>query len=181
MLEVETEKKVWWTTLSFEYWKFVVAAVEEGLCYIDREEQPYDEWLAWAEKHCQGYTFVHDPERMRPYIEQIEAYLKGQLREFDMPLVYKGTAFQKAVWRSLCKIPYGETVTYAQIASEIGRPKAVRAVGAAVGANPLMIVIPCHRVIGKDRTLTGFGGGLDLKTRLLAIEGLTVRDGVVEG
>jgi methylated-DNA-[protein]-cysteine S-methyltransferase len=95
--------------------------------------------------------------------------------------VYKGTAFQEAVWRSLCKIPYGETVTYAQIASEIGRPKAVRAVGAAVGANPLMIVIPCHRVIGKDRTLTGFGGGLDLKTRLLAIEGLTVRDGVVEG
>ena len=79
MTEVETEKKVWWTTLYFESGSLSSRRLKKGFVIWIGEEQPYDEWLAWAEKHCQGYTFVHDPERMRPYIEQIEAYLKGQL------------------------------------------------------------------------------------------------------
>lgn len=101
---------------------------------------------------------------------QLLAYLSGRLRTFDLPLSPAGTPFQKEVWETLCAIPYGETRTYGQIASSIGRPKAVRAVGQANHRNPIPILIPCHRVVGSDGTLTGYGGGLDLKERLLNLE-----------
>ncbi|MEM8947789.1 MAG: methylated-DNA--[protein]-cysteine S-methyltransferase [Pseudomonadota bacterium] len=98
---------------------------------------------------------------------QLSAYFSGELQRFDLPLHFSGTAFQKTVWRALIDIPYGETVSYGRLASTIGRPTASRAVGAANGANPLPIIAPCHRVIGSDRSLTGFGGGLDTKRFLL--------------
>ncbi len=98
-------------------------------------------------------------------------YLEGKRIEFDLPLDLRGTPFQIAVWSALLEIPYGETRSYQQIANVIGRPRAVRAVGAANGANPVAIVVPCHRVIASDGTLHGYGGGLDLKARLLAMEG----------
>lgn len=101
---------------------------------------------------------------------QLLAYLTGRLRIFDLPLAPAGTPFQKEVWESLRDIPYGETRTYGQIASSIGRPKAVRAVGQANHRNPIPILIPCHRVVGSDGALTGYGGGLDLKERLLNLE-----------
>ena len=89
---------------------------------------------------------------------------------FDVPLAPAGTPFQLAVWRALCEIRYGSTVSYAEIARRVGRPTAMRAVGAANGRNPIAIVIPCHRVIGANGTLTGYGGGLDRKAKLLALE-----------
>lgn len=98
---------------------------------------------------------------------QLGAYFAGQLTRFDLPLRFAGTAFQKTVWRALIDIPFGETVSYGALAATIGRPSASRAVGAANGANPLPIVAPCHRVIGADRSLTGFGGGLETKSFLL--------------
>lgn len=101
---------------------------------------------------------------------QLLAYLSGCLRTFDLPLSPAGTPFQKEVWETLCAIPFGETRTYGQIAASIGRPKAVRAVGQANHRNPIPILIPCHRVVGSDGTLTGYGGGLDLKERLLNLE-----------
>ena len=101
---------------------------------------------------------------------QLRAYFMGQLREFDLPFDAQGTLFQKRVWSELVRIPYGETRSYGSIAEAIGAPKAVRAVGAANGANPLPIVVPCHRVIGKNGSLVGFGGGLPLKKRLLDLE-----------
>jgi methylated-DNA-[protein]-cysteine S-methyltransferase len=102
---------------------------------------------------------------------QLTAYLEGRLRRFDLALDLEGTPFQVRVWRELERIPYGETRSYLQIAQALGSAKAVRAVGAANGANPIPIVVPCHRVIGASGSLVGYGGGLPLKKRLLALEG----------
>lgn len=101
---------------------------------------------------------------------QLEEYFAGERRTFELPLHPLGTPFQLAVWRALATIPYGATVSYGDMARRIGQPNAVRAVGAANGRNPLPIVLPCHRVIGSDGSLTGFGGGLPTKRFLLAFE-----------
>lgn len=102
---------------------------------------------------------------------ELLAYFAGTLRVFSVPLDMQGTDFQLSVWTHLLKIPYGETRSYAQVAEAVGRPKAVRAVGAANGSNPVAIIVPCHRVIGSSGKLTGYGGGLPLKKRLLELEG----------
>ncbi len=101
---------------------------------------------------------------------QLSEYLKGERKTFDLPLNPKGTEFQKRVWNALCEIPYGETRSYKQIAEAIGNPKAVRAVGMANNRNPITIVVPCHRVIGADGKLVGYGGGLEMKEFLLRLE-----------
>jgi methylated-DNA-[protein]-cysteine S-methyltransferase len=103
-------------------------------------------------------------------IRQLRAYFGGELKEFDVPLAMEGTEFQLRVWNALRAIPYGETISYAQLARRIGNPKAVRAVGLANGSNPIPIIVPCHRVIGSDGSLTGFGGGLSTKKKLLELE-----------
>lgn len=102
--------------------------------------------------------------------DQLGEYFSGKRTVFDLPLDMKGTVFQKQVWEALCRIPFGETRSYQEIACEIGRPKAVRAVGMACHVNPVVIAVPCHRVIGKNGSLTGFGGGLDKKSFLLKFE-----------
>ena len=104
-------------------------------------------------------------------VRQLNAYFSGKLRDFDLALSPSGTAFQLKVWRMLQTIPYGETWTYGKLARRIQRPDAPRAVGAANGQNPIPVIIPCHRVIGADGSLTGFGGGLPIKQKLLALEG----------
>lgn len=102
--------------------------------------------------------------------QQLSEYLKGERKEFDLPLNPKGTDFQKRVWRALCDIPYGEMRSYKQIAKAVGNSKAVRAVGMANNRNPITIVVPCHRVIGADGKLVGYGGGLEMKEFLLRLE-----------
>lgn len=119
---------------------------------------------------------IEDAGVFADVLEQLEAYFAGERRTFDLALEPKGTDFQRRVWKALARIPYGTTTTYAAIAQAIGKPRAVRAVGAANGRNPLSIVIPCHRVIGADGTLTGYAGGLPNKRRLLALESGTARD-----
>lgn len=104
-------------------------------------------------------------------VRQLEEYFDGDRKEFDLPLELSGSAFQKDVWLSLAQIPYGETVSYAELAMMVGRPTAFRAVGQANGANPIPIVLPCHRVIASGGTLGGYGGGLETKRRLLTLEG----------
>jgi methylated-DNA-[protein]-cysteine S-methyltransferase len=103
-------------------------------------------------------------------VRQLQAYFRGELKIFDLPLAMEGTEFQLRLWNALRAIPYGETITYALLAERIGKPKAVRAVGLANGSNPIPIIVPCHRVIGSDGSLTGFGGGLSTKKRLLELE-----------
>jgi methylated-DNA-[protein]-cysteine S-methyltransferase len=112
----------------------------------------------------------NDERRFARVMRQLDEYFDGKRKTFDLPLAMRGTPFQLDVWRALQRIPYGETRTYAGIANEIGRPRATRAVGAANGANPIPIVVPCHRVIGTNGSLTGFGGGIDVKRRLLEME-----------
>lgn len=109
--------------------------------------------------------------RLDDLTTQLREYFSGKRKAFDFPLAPKGTPFQLAVWNALLEIPYGDTVTYAELAHRIGRPSAVRAVGAANGANPIPVIIPCHRVIGSNGTLTGYGGGIERKQWLLALEG----------
>lgn len=115
-----------------------------------------------------GHPVLAEAER------QLAGYFDGARRGFDLPLDFRGTDFQKQVWHALLAIPFGETRSYAQIAAAIGRPAAVRAVGAANGRNPISIVAPCHRVIGTNGTLTGFAGGLEAKRFLLRLEGVAV-------
>jgi methylated-DNA-[protein]-cysteine S-methyltransferase len=106
---------------------------------------------------------------------QVEEYFSGRLLEFDLPMHFDGTDFQRTVWKQLQRIPYGETVSYGELAEAIGNPKAVRAVGAANGRNKLPVVVPCHRVIGSNGKLTGFGGGVDLKRSLIEHEAAILR------
>jgi O-6-methylguanine DNA methyltransferase len=118
-----------------------------------------------------GLKFAESPDALRPYVNELEEYFAGQRREFTFPLDLRGTDFQKACWQALRAIPYGETRTYADIAHAVGKPKAFRAVGMANNRNPIAIVVPCHRVIASDGTLCGYGGGLDVKRKLLELEG----------
>jgi methylated-DNA-[protein]-cysteine S-methyltransferase len=113
---------------------------------------------------------IPDPNANRKTIEQLSEYFEGRRTQFDLPLDLEGTAFQKAVWSELVRIPYGETRTYGDIAKAVGRPGAARAVGMANHDNPIAVVIPCHRVVGRDGSLTGYAGGVHLKAQLLSIE-----------
>ncbi len=115
--------------------------------------------------------FEESEAALRPYVRELEEYFAGRRREFSFPLDLRGTEFQVACWRALLKIPYGETRTYADIARTVGRPQGFRAVGMANNRNPVAIVVPCHRVIASDGTLCGYGGGLDIKRKLLELEG----------
>src|SRR6202030_2498256 len=118
-----------------------------------------------------GFRFEESATAMRDCVRELEEYFAGKRREFSFPLDLRGTDFQRACWRALLAIPYGETRTYADIARAVGKPNAFRAVGMANNRNPIAIVVPCHRVIASDGTLCGYGGGLDVKRKLLELEG----------
>jgi O-6-methylguanine DNA methyltransferase len=122
-----------------------------------------------------GIKFEESRRLMHPYVVELEEYFSGERREFCFPLDLRGTDFQLACWRALLTIPYGETRTYADIARAVGKPNAFRAVGMANNRNPIAIVVPCHRVIASDGTLCGYGGGLDVKRKLLELEGALTR------
>lgn len=109
-------------------------------------------------------------EAFKEVIRQLRAYFAGELKRFTIPLKMRGTEFQMSVWRGLLEIPYGETISYGELAKRLGNPNAMRAVGLANGSNPIAIIVPCHRVIGSNGKLTGFGGGLENKEKLLSLE-----------
>jgi methylated-DNA-[protein]-cysteine S-methyltransferase len=146
--------------------KLLLAGHEEGVHRItfptkgkpDEAAQPEPGWI----------ESTRGP--LKEAVQQLKEYFKGDRIEFDLPLAPEGTPFQKSVWRNLCDIPYGETISYGELARRVGNPKASRAVGAANGSNPLPIVVPCHRVIGASGKMTGFGGGIPVKEALLALE-----------
>jgi len=125
--------------------------------------------------------WITDAAPFRTAVAQLEEYFAGKRRTFDLPLAPRGTDFQQRVWRALREIPYGNTISYGELARRIGKPSAPRAVGLANGANPLPIIVPCHRVIGTNGSLTGFGGGLPIKRRLLALEGATAGEAGPQG
>ncbi len=140
----------------------MLVADDTGLRRIDfvNGRNPVRSDPQWRESaECLGET-----------VRQLRAYFAGELEAFDLPLAPQGTPFQLAVWNRLCEIPYGETISYGELARRIGNPNASRAVGLANGSNPIPIVIPCHRVIGSNGKLTGYGGGLPIKEKLLGLE-----------
>ncbi|KAF1711232.1 cysteine methyltransferase [Pseudoxanthomonas kalamensis DSM 18571] len=144
--------------------RLLLAAGEAGLCAIEFPSNRHP--VVRGEDWHAGENPVLLATR-----RQLDEYFAGQRRQFELPLSPSGTGFQRQVWAALATIPYGQTLSYAQLAARIGQPSAVRAVGAANGRNPLPIVLPCHRVIGADGSLTGFGGGLPTKRFLLQLEG----------
>jgi O-6-methylguanine DNA methyltransferase len=148
---------------------------EAGLSRLTFPSEPFANCEAWVDRWFPTARRIIDDARLALVGEQLTAYFAGQLREFSLLVDLRGSPFQVAVWKELLRIPYGTSRSYAHVATAIGRPSAVRAVGAANGANPVPIVVPCHRVIGSNGALTGYGGGLDLKTRLLELEGVTMR------
>ncbi|MEJ0084518.1 MAG: methylated-DNA--[protein]-cysteine S-methyltransferase [Pseudomonadota bacterium] len=139
-------------------------ASDAGLAAILWRDEPGLHLRSGAVVTAGAHPVLTETER------QLREYFGGERRAFDLVLDFHGTDFQRQVWSALLTIPYGETRTYAQVATLIGHPTAIRAVGAANGRNPISIVAPCHRVIGSNGTLTGFGGGLENKARLLALE-----------
>ena len=147
----------------------LLAADAHGLRLIEfnSPRHPMQRGSDWRE----GYNDVLSETRA-----QLDAYFAGTRRTFDLPLAPRGTEFQRGVWQALATIPYGETISYAQLAARVGKPSAMRAVGAANGRNPLPMVLPCHRVIGSNGSLTGFGGGLPTKQFLLTLEGALPRE-----
>lgn len=163
-------ESIYWTRLECEDWQIYVAASERGLCYVGSQQQAFEELQRWVDQHKPGQVFIRDDEKLLPYVAELLQYLRGERQRFSVPLDYSGTPFQMRVWKALCAIPYGYTMTYSDIAEGIEKPAAVRAVGAAIGANPILITIPCHRVIGKNGTLTGYRGGIEMKRKLLQLE-----------
>lgn len=146
----------------------LLAATSKGLRYIHF-------YKGTMPTPAKDETWAESSERLQPYVAQLEAYFRGKLQVFTFELDLVGTQFQKDCWQALLRIPYGKTCSYAEIARAIGRPNAFRAVGQANHDNPIAIVVPCHRVLRANGTLTGYGGGLSTKEKLLRLEGASFR------
>lgn len=154
-----------------------VASTERGLAYVELPHANGRGLRGWLHRHAFGAEFRGSEKHNCTYVEQLGEYFSGAREIFDFRLDIRATDFQRDVYREVEKIPYGERRSYAEIAEAVGRPNAVRAVGAANGANPVPLVIPCHRVIASNGNLHGYGGGLQLKAQLLAMESSAPAEG----
>lgn len=151
----------------------VLASTGRGVlaCSLPGDPRGEQQVRAALRRHCPGAPLREGEGRNGPWLAALREFLAGRRRDLsDVPLDLRGTEFQRAVWSELRRVPWGTTISYGALAARAGRPRAVRACGAANGANPLPLLVPCHRVIGADGSLTGFGGGLELKRRLLELE-----------
>jgi methylated-DNA-[protein]-cysteine S-methyltransferase len=152
--------------------QLLLAATEVGICGVYFEEHRHFKGKdGWQSAAAETPAYAHLSRAAR----QLNAYFAGGLKDFDVPLDLSGTAFQQKVWDALRAIPFGRSFTYAQHAQGLGNPNALRAVGAAIGRNPVSIIVPCHRVIGSSGEVTGYAGGLERKRYLLALEGIAVK------
>jgi O-6-methylguanine DNA methyltransferase len=154
-----------------------LASTSAGLAFLELPHSNGNGLAGWLRRWAPGARVEQGFTPNQGAAVQITEYLEGKRRDFELALDLRGTEFQLAVWRALCAIPFGETISYAEQARRVGHPKAPRAVGAANGANPIAIVVPCHRVVNADGKLGGYGGGLALKARLLALEHAQPRQG----
>jgi methylated-DNA-[protein]-cysteine S-methyltransferase len=164
------EQMIDWSILVYAQWQLYAAKTEKGLCYIGSPGQSYEELAAWMKRHFPFARLAENKEALKPYIKELHEYFEGTRQSFSVPVDVKGTSFQEEIWEALKQIPYGKTYSYSDIAVLIQKPTAVRAVGTAIGANPVLITVPCHRVIGKNGAITGYRGGTDLKQYLLQLE-----------
>ena len=169
MTQLHNKTTIYWTLLNHKDWNMYIAATSKGLCFVGSQIAPSRKYQN-GQKRLSLEANLESNEILRPYSEQIMEYLEGERKDFTLSFDYNGTAFQQAVWKALCEIPYGQTKSYSDVANHINKPAAVRAVGAAIGKNPILITVPCHRVVGKNGSLTGFRGGLEMKKQLLELE-----------
>lgn len=167
---MEKETVIYYQLLLHNEWQIYIAATEKGLCYLGTEHSTIDDLTQSCKKQFPNCRLIKAEDQLITYRDQLIEYFDGERKQFTFYFDVHGTFFQMNVWNALSTIPYGESFCYSDIANQIGNPKAVRAVGTAIGSNPVAIVIPCHRVLGKNGTLTGFSGGLDVKEKLLALE-----------
>ena len=169
-----TSEVLYWSSTPSARGLCTVISTQKGICWMGTPGTSREEGLSLLEKHFSIAEVIEgeDIAPLRQAMDQLRRYLAEERLQFSCPLDLRGTPFQVAVWQELYRIPYGQTRSYAQIAQAIERPKAVRAVGAANGANPVAVIVPCHRVIGSNGTLTGYGGGLPMKHWLLTLEGV---------
>jgi O-6-methylguanine DNA methyltransferase len=154
-----------------------LASTAAGLAFLELPHSNGNGFAGWLRRWAPGARVEQGFAPNQSAAKQLTEYLAGKRRDFELALDLRGTEFQLAVWRALCAIPYGETISYGEQARRVGQPNAPRAVGAANGANPIAIIVPCHRVVAADGKLGGYGGGLPLKKRLLALEHAQPRQG----
>nr|HET6903627.1 methylated-DNA--[protein]-cysteine S-methyltransferase [Ktedonobacteraceae bacterium] len=167
--KVET---LYWSSTPSPRGTCVVMATEAGICWTGTPGTPKEEGFSWLSRKV-SFNEIVESEEIAPLqqaMDELRRYFAGVPLQFSCPLDLHGTPFQVAVWQEMFRIPYGETSTYGELARAIGYPKAARAVGAASGANPVAIIVPCHRVVGSNGSLVGYGGGLPTKKWLLALE-----------
>ena len=171
-LQTKKTKTLYWSSTASPVGELILMATEEGICWTGMPEHSIDEGLERAKRWMTIERVIEgeEVEPLRQGMDELRRYIAGERVQFASPLDLYGTPFQLEVWQELYRIPYGETRSYAGIAKAIGRPLAVRAVGTANGANPVAVVVPCHRVIGSNGSLTGYGGGLPMKEWLLSLE-----------
>lgn len=176
--KVNMANRLGYTTMPSPIGTLLLAATEKGLCFIGfgDEEKELPALQRWRKKQMLPATPVRDEEITQQAKTELEQYFAGKRNAFDLSLDLHGTPFQKKVWRELTNIPHGETRSYKEIALAIGAMKAVRAIGGANHCNPIPIIVPCHRVIGSNGALVGYGGGLSIKEYLLQLEGVLPRD-----
>jgi len=169
--EAAAQRVIYMERISTPLGPMFAGATDDGICLLEfTDRRMLEKQLATLTRRLDATIIAGTHPHIALLQEQLSEYFAGERREFDLPLVVPGTDFQREVWDSLMQVPYGETWSYAQQAAFMGRPKAVRAVAVANGYNRISIVIPCHRIIGSDGSLTGYGGGLPRKQRLLEIE-----------
>ena len=164
------EQIIEWDFFESEQWSLYVAKPEEGLCYVGSPGQRYEDLKSWIQKRFPKAKLNENKQVLKPYLNEMREYLGGTRQVFSLPIDIKGTPFQEEIWNTLKQIPYGKTIAYSEIAALIQKPTAVRAVGKAIGANPVLFTVPCHRVIGKNGSITGYRGGIALKQFLLELE-----------
>lgn len=151
-----------------DIWSGFLVVNDVGLCYVSHFTNNLNDVTAWQTRNYPDSKLVSDAEKVAPYKKQFEEYLAGTRFEFDLPVDVQGTDFQKEVWTAMLEVPYGQTASYLDLAHKIDRDyKSTRAIGGAVGRNPLSIIHPCHRIVGQDGSLTGYNGGTDIKIILL--------------
>ncbi|CAH0121375.1 MULTISPECIES: methylated-DNA--[protein]-cysteine S-methyltransferase [unclassified Paenibacillus] len=159
-----------WAVLEYDCWNLHAAVTEMGLCYVGSPGQTDEEMRIALRHRFPSAAFRRNDEALRPYMNELLEYFEGKRQSFTIPIDMRGTSFQEKVWEALKRIPYGHTCSYSDIARIVQSPKAVRAVGSAIAANPVLIAVPCHRVVGKNGAITGYRGGLDMKRYLLELE-----------
>jgi len=173
-----SEQKISYSSFEYDLGRLYLAATNNGLCFVSSLNESLSEFETGIAKLYPKAVLVEEMAKLQLYQQQLLEYFKGTRTTFTFPLDVNGTLFQQKVWNVLNDIPYGETRYYGEIAAEIGQPNSFRAVGTAIGRNPVLIVVPCHRVIHKNGKLVGYRGKLEMKEKLLNLEKYTRATGL---